>query len=538
MQYRTEHVLKIAISAAISIIACPSTSIAANLQASSASPIVSFDDTSQADGAEWYIWGTDEIFAIQDVNAQTTILNAQTATSSTALGYLAVAAGANSLALGHGAEAATSSSTAIGHIASAEGADSLAVGYGAWAFGQQGAAFGNNASAFGLSSVALGKGASSSAAFSAAQGSSALASGDYAVATGANTIAEGYASLAQGSSALALGERSLAIGPNTEAGGQWGIALGYNAEVVGASGVALGYNAFSDLASSVALGHNAAALHTHSVALGSFSGSSGSRSVAIGYLATAESLQSTALGALAVADQPDTVILGAIAGVNSATVSANVGVGTTAPLAPLHVARDDGTAGILVQENALDPAGRTLFTLANRGNTKFEIKETGSGTRWQFTNSGDAFRVSKFGTGQVEFQVKNNGDAWVLGDMIVGGTLLELSDRNQKHTIVRLDGVSVLDKLAQVPVSEWSYKGESADQRHIGPMAQDFHAAFGLASGETRISARDMAGVNMAAVKALAAENRALKSANSELEGRISRLEALLVPWDGELALR
>ena len=37
-----------------------------------------------------------------------------------------------------------------------------------------------------------------------------------------------------------------------------------------------------------------------------------------------------------------------------------------------------------------------------------------------------------------------------------------------------------LAKLDALPVTEWSYQWESPSVRHIGPMAQDFHAAFSL----------------------------------------------------------
>ncbi|WP_224784937.1 tail fiber domain-containing protein [Marinihelvus fidelis] len=182
------------------------------------------------------------------------------------------------------------------------------------------------------------------------------------------------------------------------------------------------------------------------------------------------------------------------------------------PLAPLHVQRDDGTANVLVVENSVDQGPRTLFEIENNGNPEFRMTNTAMGNSWVFSAG-------------LRFVVKNNQGDWVMrvtdtGNLEIGGTLLEMSDREQKHAIVPLDGDVVLAKLAQVPITEWAYRDESADQRHIGPMAQDFYAAFGLASGEKAISARDMAGVNMAAVQALVARN-------AELEERIARLEKL-----------
>jgi hypothetical protein len=149
---------------------------------------------------------------------------------------------------------------------------------------------------------------------------------------------------------------------------------------------------------------------------------------------------------------------------------------------------------------------------------------------WAFTNSGSDFRISRQGSGTVEFRVDNDGNAILAGNLQVGGTVTELSDRDAKHAIEALDVDGVLERVARLPVSEWSYRGEPANARHIGPMAQDFHAAFGLAGGETGISARDMAGVNMAAIQALVgrmtSENRALEKRNAELEARVLALES------------
>jgi hypothetical protein len=52
------------------------------------------------------------------------------------------------------------------------------------------------------------------------------------------------------------------------------------------------------------------------------------------------------------------------------------------------------------------------------------------------------------------------------------------SDRNLKERLLPVDAQSVLEKVRRLRLAEWSYKGY--EERHIGPMAQDFHAAFPL----------------------------------------------------------
>jgi hypothetical protein len=65
-----------------------------------------------------------------------------------------------------------------------------------------------------------------------------------------------------------------------------------------------------------------------------------------------------------------------------------------------------------------------------------------------------------------------------------------------------VSGPDVLAKLAVLPISAWSYEWEP-DVPHLGPMAQDFAAAFGLGDDETKINHIDANGVTMVAIQAL-----------------------------------
>jgi trimeric autotransporter adhesin len=86
------------------------------------------------------------------------------------------------------------------------------------------------------------------------------------------------------------------------------------------------------------------------------------------------------------------------------------------------------------------------------------------------------------------------------------GTWANLSDRNAKVDIAPLDEDSILAKVATLPVSTWRYKTESG-VRHLGPMAQDFYAAFGVGTDDRHITSIDEDGVALAAIKALHREN-------------------------------
>ena len=75
----------------------------------------------------------------------------------------------------------------------------------------------------------------------------------------------------------------------------------------------------------------------------------------------------------------------------------------------------------------------------------------------------------------------------------------------------------ILRRLADLPVSTWSYGWDDSSVRHLGPMAQDFAQAFGLGDSDKHIYTVDAQGVLFAAVKALHAQLRALESEVAEL---------------------
>jgi hypothetical protein len=104
------------------------------------------------------------------------------------------------------------------------------------------------------------------------------------------------------------------------------------------------------------------------------------------------------------------------------------------------------------------------------------------------------------------------------------GTWSSLSDRTMKTAIVPLDDAGILAKVAALPVSEWSYISERG-VRHIGPMAQDFYAAFGVGEDDRHITTIDEDGVALAAVKALHQENASLRGDVAELRREVRALE-------------
>jgi len=105
------------------------------------------------------------------------------------------------------------------------------------------------------------------------------------------------------------------------------------------------------------------------------------------------------------------------------------------------------------------------------------------------------------------------------------GTWANLSDRNAKTDIVPLDDASILAKVATLPVDRWSYKSEKG-VRHVGPMAQDFYAAFGTGADDRHITSIDEDGVALAAIKALHRDVGRLNEKNARLQTELEALEA------------
>jgi hypothetical protein len=110
------------------------------------------------------------------------------------------------------------------------------------------------------------------------------------------------------------------------------------------------------------------------------------------------------------------------------------------------------------------------------------------------------------------FTLYTNAASTVGAQLAAGsGTWASLSDRNAKTGIVPLDDDAVLAKVDALPISRWSYKTEHG-VRHVGPMAQDFYAAFGVGEDDKHITSIDEDGVALAAIKALHAENAQLRT--------------------------
>jgi hypothetical protein len=311
-----------------------------------------------------------------------------------------------------------------------------------------------------------------------------------------NSGSIGYGSVALGSNTTASGDNSFAVGNGATASADEAMALGNGSSATGAqsfavSGTASGQAAF---------------------ALGSGAQATNDNATAIGPSAIAGGLAATVIGP-SVANGNFGVAIGLQ---NSASGNFSVAIGKNARTANRQgsVVIGDGCAGF--SSDSVYPSANNQFVVRGCGGIKL------------YTNQGLTSGV----------EIAAGGGSWS-----------SISDRNRKENFLTVDGEDLLARLRQVPVSTWNYKSQDQSIRHMGPMAQDLYAAFGLGESDKLINTVDIDGVNMAGVQALerrtaaqAEEIRTLRSENErlhasaraqdqrieDLEARLRRLEALL----------
>ncbi|HZM04169.1 MAG TPA: tail fiber domain-containing protein [Candidatus Saccharimonadales bacterium] len=111
-----------------------------------------------------------------------------------------------------------------------------------------------------------------------------------------------------------------------------------------------------------------------------------------------------------------------------------------------------------------------------------------------------------------------------------GATWANASDRNLKGGFTPVSPAEMLAKVVSMPVESWYYTSQPGE-KHIGPVAQDFHAAFGLnGSDDKHITTVDENGVALAAIQGLnqKVENLEAHEAHlAELEQKAARVTAL-----------
>ena len=99
---------------------------------------------------------------------------------------------------------------------------------------------------------------------------------------------------------------------------------------------------------------------------------------------------------------------------------------------------------------------------------------------------------------------------------------------NSKTNFATVNGRRILEQLASVPISSWNYLSQEASIRHLGPVAQDFAAAFQIGEDHQHINTVDADGVALAAIQGLNQKVEAQRAENAELKQEVAELKRLL----------
>jgi len=274
----------------------------------------------------------------------------------------------------------------------------------------------------------------------------------------------GFFSWAGGSNSTSSGLYALAFGDTNSAESTSSIVFGSGNQVKGAAGFSAGAGNRVCDTYGVALGNNARSggPYINGRCDPETFNIRGLAAVAIGYNVTADQDHSTAMG---------------------------------------KFASNNGFAGTFVWSDGSAQASADTFR--NTANNEFAARATG----------GFRFRTNLGGT---------TGCNLPAGSGVFNCT----SSRSTKENFLAVDGDDVLARLRKVPVSSWNYINEGSQVRHLGPMAEDFHQAFGLGTDSKSIGVQDLAGVSLVAVKALEVRATKLQESNAQLSAGLEQKTA------------
>jgi trimeric autotransporter adhesin len=287
------------------------------------------------------------------------------------------------------------------------------------------------------------------------------AAGELAMPTATNNVGIGFSALkvvnAQGSYNTAIGADALS---QTTSGSE-NTVIGNSAMLDNTLG------SFNTAIGNDALRSNTTGDYNVAIGVHSLDGNvTNEYNTAIGHHADVNSggfNNATAIGNYARPNASNALILGKIAGVNGASVSDRVGMGTTEPAANLHIVREayGSNAMILLQEPAL-----------NFSRIKFRNGSTAD--EWAMMGRANATLADarfNFFYDQVELSLHGNGD------VVLTGTLFENSDRTLKRNIQKLK--FDLRDFMQVKPKTYYWKNEAKGaKQQLGFIAQEIQDLY------------------------------------------------------------
>jgi hypothetical protein len=209
-----------------------------------------------------------------------------------------------------------------------------------------------------------------------------------------------------------------------------------------------------------------------------------------------------------------------------------VGINTNGPVAPLHVVGSRSASvnqsgqPIVMIEN-LDTSANSCSALrlichGSPPQAVLSVSTAANGSSPATNKVG--VLLAQFGNNNAYVSSLDNNGNWT-ATSFTGVIFNQGSDRNIKENFSTVSPREVLDKVDTLPISRWNYKTDK-NTEHLGPVAQDFHEAFGLnGRDDTHISTVDEGGVALAAIQGL---NEKLEEQVKQKDARIQSLEERL----------
>ena len=194
-------------------------------------------------------------------------------------------------------------------------------------------------------------------------------------------------------------------------------------------------------------------------------------------------------------------------GINQFLIRAQggVGIGTSDPEAPLQVT----SAGSAAPQLRLEQTENNNFARLRFNSTTKPFWDVAVGGVTNVMN------FYSFGNGNVMSLTTN-------GTLTTAGPVNPPSDRNVKTAFEPVNARQILEKVVALSVTTWAYTNAPTD-RHVGPVAQDFHAAFGVGTDDKHIATVDADGVALAAIQGL---NQKVDSESAKLREELNRRDA------------
>jgi hypothetical protein len=334
-----------------------------------------------------------------------------------------------------------------------------------------------------------------------------IASGQYAtVGGGTDNHATGAGSFVRGGGIGGTNDSLLggntASGPASTVGGGIGNTASYEYATVGGGAG----NTSINFGATVAGGQNNTSSGVYSTVSGGYN------NTAAGYISFTAGLQAKAL-------HPGTFVWADSQGINYASTAND----QFCIRAQGGVQLDPGTS-LYCGSNSrqmLNLYGTAYGIGVQTGTLFFRVENTGGYGDFSW------FRGGAFNNGQnnpgggVEMmRLDHNNNLNVRGTVTANSFILS-SDRNLKSNFTPMDARTMLAKVSALPITAWNYQIESG-VKHLGPMAQDFYAAFGTGADDKHIAVVDEGGVALAAIQGL---NEKLEQQARERDAEIQQLQ-------------